>query len=199
MKPLSYGGGMLLFAAFVGLLTGVAIIKPTMVTGKPAQVILIRHAEKPPEGQELSERGKERAAALAPFFRGRKEVLTFGAPVAIYGERPHKVTSSIRPVETVSPLAHALNQEVIEKFTRKEIDPLAQEILSKPEYAGKMVLVCWEHSMIPPLAKALGCTTAPDKWHGDDFDQLWIITYQIDGTASFRKEPQKLLFGDSAK
>lgn len=34
----------------------------------PAQIIIIRHAEKPPEGNQLSIKGMERAAALIPFF-----------------------------------------------------------------------------------------------------------------------------------
>jgi len=35
----------------------------------PAQVILIRHAEKPEQGHDLSLPGRQRAAALVPYFR----------------------------------------------------------------------------------------------------------------------------------
>lgn len=197
MKSISYVAVMILFAVFVAILSALAIVEPIVVTGKPAYVILIRHAEKPETGEELSARGKERAAALAPFFLERPEITRFGKPTAIYAERPKKATSSVRPMDTVAPLAKAIDRQVIDKFTRVEIEPMAKEILTQPAYSGKMVLVCWEHSMIPPLAKALGCTTAPDKWHGKAFDRLWVLSYHPDGSVTFEDLPQRLLFGDS--
>jgi hypothetical protein len=193
-----YAAGMTLFTAFVLSLCLVSFVKPTTPAGKPAQVILIRHAEKPPEGEELSERGKERAWALAPFFQGRPEVLRFGTPVAIYGQRPKKSTSSVRPVDPVPPLADALQMQVNVEFTRKGYQALADDILTNSAYAGRMVLVCWEHTAIPDLARALGASQAPSQWHGKSFDRLWIITYPPEGKVAFEDLPQKLLFGDAA-
>ena len=46
---------------------------------KPGQVIIIRHGEKPAEGDDLTVKGRERAAALAPFFQDGDY-----RPVAIY-------------------------------------------------------------------------------------------------------------------
>jgi hypothetical protein len=124
--------------------------------GKPAQVILIRHAEKPPEGDDLSLKGKERAAALVPYFLGRPEVLQFKAPVAIYAQGPKKEGSSRRPVETVKGLAAALKLDVIDKFTHDEYPQMVEEVLARPEYEGKTVLDCWEHKILPDIARAFG-------------------------------------------
>ena len=44
-----------------------------------------------------------------------------------------------------------------------------------------MTVVNWKHSLIPNLAKALGCGKdqgCPKKYHGSDFDTVWVITYK---------------------
>ena len=50
----------------------------------PAQVIIIRHAEKPPVGDDLTPKGRQRAAALVPYFLETPEVLEYKLPAAIY-------------------------------------------------------------------------------------------------------------------
>ena len=52
----------------------------SLVYGRPDQVIIIRHAEKPEEGEDLTAKGRQRAAALAPFFQDGEHL----TPVAIY-------------------------------------------------------------------------------------------------------------------
>ena len=79
-----------------------ALVIACQAMAQPAQVIIIRHAEKPTSGNELSLRGEERAAALVPFFLGADELLEFKTPVAIYAQAQKKETSSIRSIETVS-------------------------------------------------------------------------------------------------
>src|SRR4051794_38735490 len=96
------------------------------VASKPAQVILIPHAEKPAEGDGLSPVGKERAAALVPYFLGRPEVLQFQAPVAVYAQGPKKEGSSRRPVETVKGLAAALKLDVIDRYTHDEYPQMVE-------------------------------------------------------------------------
>ena len=44
-----------------------------------------------------------------------------------------------------------------------------------------MTVVNWKHSLIPNLARALGCGKdqgCPKKYHGSDFDTVWVITYK---------------------
>ncbi|HZE74330.1 MAG TPA: hypothetical protein VE091_03410, partial [Gemmatimonadales bacterium] len=54
---------------------------------------------------------------------------------------------------------------------------LANLILTDSAYAGKTVLICWNHEEIPQLAAALGVTPEPPKWKGRVFDRVYVISY----------------------
>jgi hypothetical protein len=163
----------------------------------PAQVILIRHAEKPSEGHGLSQKGKERAAALVPFFLGRPEVLQYKTPVAIYAQKSTETHRSRRPVNTVKALAKKLELEVIE-YAHEDFARLVKEITSNRKYDGKMVLICWEHKAIRDLAREFGVKHAPK--FPDVFDRVWIISFAKEGKPPALLDlPQKLMFGDSLK
>jgi hypothetical protein len=49
--------------------------------------------------------------------------------------------------------------------------------LGDPAYAGKTVLVCWNHTQIPLLARALGVKPQPPKWKDRVYDQVYVISY----------------------
>jgi hypothetical protein len=183
------------------VLLGVLIVaaSSTQALAQPAEVIIIRHAEKPPEGNELTLQGRERAAALVPYFRETAELLEFNTPVAIYVPLPKNENSSIRSAQTVAPLAAALHLKLNSTFHKDEIAEMAKEILSSERYDGKMVLISWDHKMIPSIAKAFGVDDAPDKWPGESFDRDWVIRFRTDAKPDFRNLPQRLMFGDSAK
>ena len=74
----------------------------------PTQVIIIRHAEKPPTGDDLNAKGRMRAAALVPYFLEAPEVLEFKTPVAIYAQKSTDSHKSRRPVDTVWPTTRNL-------------------------------------------------------------------------------------------
>jgi hypothetical protein len=179
----------------VGLLLVFGVARPAHA--QPAEVIIIRHAEKPVKGNELSLEGRERAEALAPYFLGTAELLEFKAPVAIYAPLPTHEHSSVRSAETVAPLAGALHLTINQTFRKDQIGDLVEEIDSDPRYSGKTVLICWEHKVIPDIAKAFGVEDSPKKWHGETFDRTWIIKFQSGAKPVFRDLPQKLMFGDS--
>jgi hypothetical protein len=162
----------------------------------PTQVIIIRHAEKPPSGDDLNAKGRMRAAALVPYFQEAPEVLEFKTPVAIYAQKSTDSHKSRRPVDTVKGLAKALNQELIQ-YHREDAMVMVKDIMAKPEYEGKMVLICWSHTGIPDMAKAFGVKDPP-AWPDNVFDRDWIITFNK-GAASFKNVPQKLMYGDSEK
>lgn len=164
--------------------------------GAPAQVIIIRHAEKPPTGDDLTTKGRERAAALVPYFLESPDVLEYKTPVAIYAQKSTDDHLSRRPVDTVKALAKALKQDLIE-YPRKNAMAMVKDIMAKPEYEGKMVLICWSHTGIPDMARAFGVKDVPE-WSGSVYDRTWIITF-TKGEAVFRNVPQKLMFGDSEK
>ena len=174
-----------------------ALVMACQAMAQPAQVIIIRHAEKSDEGDELSLRGRERAAALVPYFLGTEDFLQFKTPVAIYAQAPKKATSLIRSLESVQPLAADLHLTVIQTFTRDEYKRTVEEIMHKKVYDGRMVLICWEHRVIPDTAADFGVEDAPKTWHGRDFDRTWVITFRPDKKPEFEDLPQHLMYGNS--
>lgn len=171
----------------------------------PSQVILIRHGEKPSDGDEprmqgalptgkddLSLKGWERAYALAPYFLGMLKE----APVAIYAQKPgQEHRKSRRPVQTVQQIAGHFKLEVNQRFQHDDGADMAKEILSNPSYDGKVVLICWEHHVIPDIAKALGVKDPPA--FPEVFDRTWVIAFE-NGKAELRDLPQMLMRGDSS-
>ena len=105
---------------------------------------------------------------------------------------------SNRPVETITPLANVLHETIDSRFNDKEFDQLAQDVLTNPQYAGKVLLISWHHGKIPDLAKALGAKDVPEKWGDDVFDRVWEIDYK-NGTATWHDLPEHALPGDSDK
>jgi hypothetical protein len=172
----------------------------------PAQVILIRHAEKPEYGNQLSERGFRRAEALVRFFLNEAAVTRYGAPAAIYAAAPKHEDSSIRSIQTVQPLAGALGQEPIVKFTRGQARKLAADIMENPAYDGRMVLVCWQHGNIYDIALELAqyngspqsaLAALPGEWPDGVYDRVWLLDFNRGELTDFSDIPQNLLPGDS--
>lgn len=184
---------------FILLLLGVVLLGMNSLEALPAQVIVIRHGEKPPEGDKLSLKGEERAAALAPFFLGTSTWQQFGSPVALFAQGISKENTSIRPIQTLQPLANALNQIVLSQYTRQEYQDMADDIKSNPDYEKGLVIVALEHDTIPLMVTALGGDCSKHKWRGDVFDRLWVVTYKPNGEIDFQDLPQCLLFGDSVE
>lgn len=168
----------------------------------PAQVLIIRHAEKPETGDDLSPEGYKRAEALVPYFESNPAVTRYGTPVAIYAMKPADDGSgdeSRRPIETVTPLAQSLGLRIQANYTRKELQPLVDEIMSTPAYDGKMVLICWEHKKIDTLAKDFGVRPKPDAWPDEVFDKVWELDFSAkDGKlTNFREFSQDVMPGDT--
>lgn len=184
----------------IGALTGLFLMVfwCGVALAMPAQVIVIRHGEKPPVGDNLTVKGQERAEALVPYFLNTPALTQYGPPIAIYAEAPNDGVTATRAMETCSPLAKALGIPVLTPYTRDQYVPLAQDILNNPQYSGKMVLICWEHKNIPPLVNALGIQPMPAPWAGNVFDRTLVLTYRPDGKiVSFQSLPQQLMYGDS--
>jgi hypothetical protein len=165
----------------------------------PAQIIFLRHAEKPAIGAELNERGRERAAALVPLFTKDPRVLEHGPPVAIFAMRPRGKSGSVRAIQTMEPTARALGLAPDTRLTRDEIPALVHAIRSAPAYEGKTVIVCWEHDAIPEMLKAFGWTGGPPKWKDKSYDRLWVLDFEHGKPVRFRDLPQRLLPDDKAK
>jgi hypothetical protein len=176
---------------------GILLVVASLAPGHPAQVIIIRHAEKPPVGSDLTLRGEERAAALVPYFLRTEELLKFNTPVAIYAQKPSSATSSRRAIETVKPLADALRLKVNNSYYRDDYKKMVNEIMQSPEYEGRTVLICWEHRVIPAIASEFSAEGAPTNWPDSEFDRTWVLTFGPSTTPQFRNLPQQLMYGDS--
>ena len=172
----------------------------------PAQVVIIRHAEKQEYGNQLSEKGFRRAEALVNFFLSVPAVTGYGTPVAVYAAAPKNEDSSIRSIQTVTPLARALNITINTDFTRGQAHKLVKDIMENPRYTGRMVLICWQHGHTTDIVRELAEyspygpaaeISLPGEWPDARFDRAWIIDLYRGRVTSFKDIPQRLLPGDS--
>lgn len=146
----------------------------------PAQIILFRHAEKPADetNPHLSAEGVRRARKLVGFLATDPVVNKYGKPVALFATQTTKDGDGQRTQETVAPAAAALKLRVQTPFVGKDYKQLAKLILENPAYAGKTVLICWNHDVLPDLAAELGVSPAPPAWKGKEYDQVYLISFR---------------------
>jgi hypothetical protein len=153
----------------IGLLSACTSVAQSIPAGVALRVVIIRHGEKPDSGNNLSCAGLNRALALPVVL----DTVT-GKPDYTYVPTINvgKKTSSDRMFQTITPFAVKKNLNINSNYKEDKTTDAANDVLQKTG----MVLMVWEHSNIPPLAKALG---VPGKlsWHGKDFDSIWIIDF----------------------
>ncbi len=145
-------------------------------------VVLIRHAEKPPNGLgQLNCQGLNRALALPAIIRR-----DFGKPALIFAPNPADPKTDdgtpydyIRPLATIEPTAIAFAMPVQADIGVADWGALAKR-LEAPALHSALVLVAWEHSNIVLLARALVAAHAgnpsiiPD-WNRNDFDSIYVL------------------------
>lgn len=177
-------------AGLLGLASCAGFASMVLAAGTMTQtIVFLRHGEKPEAGLgQLSCQGLNRALALPP-------VLTrlFGQPAAIFAPDPSKRKEDagtsydyVRPLATIEPTAIALGLPVDTSFGYDDIGGL-EAALKKPDYRGKLIFVAWEHKQIVDLARELmrdngGDAKAVPKWHGKDFDSLYVLHITRDGS-----------------
>ena len=173
------------------------LLLTTLSWSMPAQVVIIRHAEKNSKNG-LSERGEKRAKLLPIFFSTNPIVDHFGSPVAIYAMAT-KEGSSHRAVDTVYWLSNGprIHIPVLDQFRKKDFDQMAKEVMNTPAYNGKTVVICWEHNAIPDMLRSFNDQQGPTSWSDDVFDRAWVIRY-VQGDIQFFDVPQHLIEGDSS-
>jgi broad specificity phosphatase PhoE len=161
----------------------------------PSKILIIRHAEKPDDDDDihLSPLGQKRAEALVTLFDDSQNGGRFPRISFIFAtEASHK---SNRPVETVAPLANALQLKVHDGFEDDEFKALASRLLKKDKYEHAVVLICWHHGKIPDLAKSLGVKSKQlpaKKFPDESFDQIWVLDYNQEGLVHIHVEAQGL-------
>ena len=146
------------------------------------RVIIIRHAEKPNDGDNLSCKGFNRSLQLPAVLYNK-----FKTPSKIFVPSMDnaKSASHLRMLETIIPFAVKYNLSINSKYDVDNVKDMADAI----EKMNGYVLVVWEHDKIDNLAKALGADVKGMKWNDNDYDSIWIIDFK-NGKAflSFDKE-----------
>lgn len=176
------------------------------------RIMVIRHAEKPadtppPQGvdiggdadpESLIPQGWQRAGALACLFapaRGPLQSTGISTPQTIFASGIGHHSHSLRPQETVTPLAQKLGVTIDTTWMKDQSLEMAAAAVAQ----GGVVLVCWEHQDIPGIANQIlgNDTTAPQSWPGSRFDVVWVFDLDSStGTYAFSQVPQLLLAGD---
>jgi hypothetical protein len=138
------------------------------------KVVIIRHGEKPKDGDNLSCQGQNRALQLAAVLHAKLNI-----PDAIYvpALKSDDETKHSRMFQTISPFVIKYNLPINSKYSADENEKITKSVFKK----DGLVLMVWEHSAIQSLTGALGVNDAP-QWADKDFDSIWIINYQ-DGKA----------------
>jgi hypothetical protein len=167
---------------------------------KDAVVLIIRHAEKPDTGRDLSPTGQERAEAYKDYFQKFTVDSKPLIPDAIFAAKDTK--GSQRPRLTVEPFAKAAKLRIDARFSSNRSAELAAALRATEQ--GKRILISWHHTDIPDLLRALGAN--PDsilphgKWPDAVFGWVILLSYDQDGRlipASTRRINEHLMPGDA--
>ncbi len=160
---------------------------------EPAQVIIIRHAEKPkdPGALHLSSAGRKRAKELARFFKEDDVLMRHGEPSALFATKETKNGGGQRTKETLEPLAKDLGIMIKTPYKSDDYLKLASHILGGKDYEGKTVIICWTHEFIPQLIGAFGIHPTPEKLDGSVYDRVYNIEFR-DGKPELKITTQEL-------
>jgi hypothetical protein len=169
---------------------------------EPARIIILRHAEKL-NAHELCAVGTARAQALAKQFLGRGAVRSLlrddEAPAAI-------LAITLHTIETISPVAQTWglpvtaftiapgNDDEKQAELNQRTREAARHALGNPAYAGKTVIMIWEHKHIAKrklekdnpheqvtlrqLLRLEDLKDVPESWPDDNYNFFWIAEYR---------------------
>jgi hypothetical protein len=156
---------------------------PAVPKGPLLQIVIIRHGEKPTDGDNLSAQGFERALALPAVLNKVMPRPPHFTYVPCIGTDKDQ-TTRVRMMQTVLPYAVQHNLTINSDYAPDEIKGLAKELR---RLRGTVLLV-WEHHNIVKIAEALGIEE-PQQWPDDDYDSIWTITFQKGGAKGKAKQP----------
>ncbi|MDO3625471.1 histidine phosphatase family protein [Mucilaginibacter sp. BT774] len=164
------------------------ILCGSFITGscqkKSLKVVIIRHGEKPDNGDNLNCQGLNRAMALPKVLYTKYGVVNeIYIPTVNSGNK----TKSSRMFQTITPYAVKYNLDVNSSFDTEDYKHIAKDVFLQKG----TVIVCWEHNAIPHIAKALGVQGNIRDWPDGDFDSIWIITYK-NGEATLTADKEGL-------
>ena len=171
-----------------------------------AKIMLIRHAEKPngDGGPGLMPNGVEnpRALTLIGWKRANALVGLFNPPDCALPRPPlakprslfASGSESLRPKQTIAPLATALNLSV-----RSFLKGQESELVAAVKAAEDPVLISWQHEAIPEIANLIrgSADGVPPKWPAHVYDLVWVLDLQASGAWSFAQVPELVMPGDA--
>lgn len=135
------------------------------------RIVLIRHAEKPLNGDNLSCIGFNRSLKLVGLLKEKFGILDY---IFVPSPSTGKQTKNLRMLQTALPLATKYNLAINTKYAVNDVNQMAIEISKKQG----TILIVWEHNQLAALARALGVQTSELHWASDDYDSIWIISYK---------------------
>ncbi|KAJ5279862.1 hypothetical protein N7478_005234 [Penicillium angulare] len=144
-------------------------------------VYLIRHGEKPDDGDGLSSQGLERAQCLRNVFSSSSSY-NIGH---IMAQTPQSDGSRQRPYDTVEPLAGDLGLTVDTSCDRD--DPSCVKDVVDGYTGSGNILICWEHDALTDIVDKLGDDDAPD-YPDDSFKIIWTDPSPYDDITSKTSE-----------
>ncbi|MEI8125858.1 MAG: hypothetical protein WCG42_08890 [Parachlamydiaceae bacterium] len=160
----------------------------------PGQVTIIPHVEADSD-DEITQAGWERAGALAAYIDLTPQLISFGAPIAIFAGRPSTLNPTEICMQSVAPTAELLKQSIHAGYAAgSQEQTLANFVLTSPLYDGKNVLICWQPENITSLATFLG-VSSPPIFESNVSNVTWVITYSP--TTTLTIYPQLLMYDDA--
>ncbi len=143
---------------------------------------MIRHGEKPADGNNLTCQGLNRSLQLPAIIKNK-----FGVPNYVYVPAPGsgESTKRARMFQTATPLAVKFDLDINTSYGQKNPEKLADDIKNKKG----TVLLIWEHNAIIDIAEALGVKQTGLNWPNDDYDSIWIVTFPK-GVATLTKDKE---------
>ena len=169
--------------------------------------MLIGHAEKPEGdgGDGLMPNGAENPRALTLAGSGPTLwSVCLIPPMESLPDRPLAKPSSLfalgseslRPKQTVAPLAAAPNLSV-----RTFLKGQEAELAAAAKKAEDPVLISWQHEAIPGIASLIrgDIDGVPQRWPSHVYDLVWVLDLQSSGAWSFTQVPELVMPGDTEK
>jgi hypothetical protein len=154
-------------------------------------ILIIRHAEKPDMGPELTPAGEARAKAYVGYFTHLKLDGKKWHASHLFAAADGK--DSHRPRLTITPLSQATGMPLDLRFGSKDVTELATDLQS--HRYGREILICWRHGKIPALISALGANPDPlfpsGKWPGETYD--WMVEVPFDASGKVKPQEVKIL------
>jgi len=158
-------------SAAISIVSMLLTLLLTVHSASAQTIVLIRHGEKPKKGDNLSCRGVNRSLALVDVLHTR-----FGIPEAIFVPSMSRKdnTKHSRMFQTILPFASKYNLPVNSEFRVADAPAVAGAARKKTG----VVIIVWEHSQLPEIARSLGVESTSLDWSDDDYDSIWIVTYK---------------------